>query len=203
MCRHTPIAVRGIAPSDTLRVGATPIIVLTMMPGTQTQPREPKAELLFEATLTPHRSLPPLGFLMVMSVLIGISVAIGIGFSLVGAWPVIGFLGIDILLVYLAFRISYAAARQFQHVRLSSEALEVLFRDPGGGDRRAVLQPYWARVEVEPINAGRGRLVVRSRGEILELGAFLANDEKLAFAQALAQALRRARDPIQGHGLQT
>lgn len=156
---------------------------------------------LFEALLTPHRSLPPVGFLIVMGILIAISVAIGVGFSLVGAWPVFGFLGIDILLVYVAFRISYAASRQSQHVRLSTDALEIAFLNPGGRDRHAVLQPYWARVDVEPITASRNRLVVRSRGDVVELGAFLATEEKLAFAQVLREALRQARDPIPSQGL--
>ena len=166
----------------------------------ETYPDHQKAVPLFEANLTPHRSLPPLGFMGVMGILIGISVAIGVGFSLVGAWPVFGFLGIDILLVFVAFRISYAAARQSQHVRLSTDALEISFLNPGGRDRHAVLQPYWARVDVEPITASRNRLVVRSHGDIVELGAFLANEEKLAFAQALREALRQARDPIPRHG---
>jgi len=166
-------------------------------------PENPGVAPLFEAVLSPHRSLSPLGFVLVMGGLIGISIAIGVGFSLVGAWPVLGFLGIDILLVYLAFRISYDAARQCQHVRLGVDALEIAFHNPGGRDRHAVLEPYWARVEVEPINARRGRLVIRSRGEFIELGAFLANDEKLAFAGALSHALRQARDPIQGQALET
>lgn len=173
------------------------------MPETTTNSDGSNANPLFEAVLTPHRSLPPVGFLVVMGALIAVSVAIGVGFSLVGAWPVIGFLGIDILLVYLAFRISYAAARECQHVRLSVERLEVVFQEPGGTDRHAVLEPYWARVEVEPVDARHGRLVIRSRGEVVELGGFLANDEKQAFAQALREALRQARDPVQSQGLET
>jgi len=178
-------------------------IVTSRMPESKKHSEGSAPVPLFEAVLTPHRSLPPVGFLVVMGALIAVSMAIGVGFSLVGAWPVIGFFGIDILLVYLAFRISYAAARQCQHVRLSAEMLEILFRKPGGPDKLAVLEPYWARVEVERIDARHGRLVVRSRGAVVELGGFLANDEKLAFARALREALREARDPIPNRSFET
>ena len=54
--------------------------------------------------LTPHRSLSPTGFLIFMAVLGGISFVTGMVFLLAGAWPVFGFLGLDVLLVYWAFR---------------------------------------------------------------------------------------------------
>lgn len=151
-------------------------------------------EILFEAYLVPHRSLPPIGFLVVMGLLIAISVAIGVGFALAGAWPVLGFLGIDVILVYIAFRISYGAARQSEHVRLSAQELEIVLADPSGTEKRTVLQAYWAKIDVEPENAKRVRLVIRSHGRTLELGSFLGTAEKLAFAEALSNALRDARD---------
>lgn len=157
------------------------------------------SDTVFEATLVPHRSLPPIGFVLVMGLLIVISMAIGVGFMLVGAWPVIGFLGIDVLLVYLAFRLSYGAARRREHIRLSADALEIYSRGPGREDRRTSLQPYWARVEVEGSSPRNTRLVIRSRGETVELGAFLAMDEKLAFAGALRDALRHLREPLHCH----
>lgn len=135
-----------------------------------------------------------MGFLVVMAILITLSVAIGVGFSLAGAWPVLGFLGIDVILVYLAFRISYGAARQSERVRLSADELEVRFAGASGKDRRATLKPYWAKIAVEPANAERVRLVIRSHGRALELGSFLGTAEKLAFAEALTDALRQSRD---------
>lgn len=151
-------------------------------------------DILFEAILVPHRSLPPLGFFVVMAALVGVSLAIGIGFSVAGAWPVLGFLGIDIILVYIAFRISYGAARQSEHVRLSAQELEIVLADPSGTEKRTVLQAYWAKIDVEPENAKRVRLVIRSHGRTLELGSFLGTAEKLAFAEAPSNALRDARD---------
>jgi uncharacterized membrane protein len=59
---------------------------------------------LFSATITPNRSLPRTGFLAVMIAIGGISFVTGLVFALMGAWPVLGFLGLDVLLIYWAFR---------------------------------------------------------------------------------------------------
>ena len=59
---------------------------------------------LFSAVLTPHRSLGRVGFLVLMALIGGISFVAGIVFLLIGAWPVFGFFGLDVLLLYWAFR---------------------------------------------------------------------------------------------------
>ena len=60
--------------------------------------------MLFSAVLTPHRSLSATGFLILMMLVGGVSFAAGIVFLMMGAWPVFGFFGLDVLLLYLAFR---------------------------------------------------------------------------------------------------
>ena len=81
--------------------------------------------LLLDLVLRPHRSLPKGGFRVLMAVLIAFGVAGGLVFLLLGAWPVLGFLGVDVVLVYLAFRVSYAAGRVYERIRLSPAALTV------------------------------------------------------------------------------
>jgi uncharacterized membrane protein len=76
---------------------------------------------IFAAVLTPHRSLNPRGFAWVMAVLAVLSTAVGSTFFLLGAWPVPGFLGLDVLAVYLAFRLSYRAGRASEEIRLSRD----------------------------------------------------------------------------------
>ena len=161
-----------------------------------------ETDVLFEAILIPHRSLPPVGVIAVMCALIVVSAAIGVGFTLVGAWPVLGFLGIDIILVYWAFRISYGAARQSEHVRLSADELEIVFMDASGADRRATVQSYWATAWLEPANTKQDRLVIRSHGRELELGSFLGRAEKIAFADRLNDALRKSRDSVPEHSFE-
>ena len=78
--------------------------------------RNPFSEqVLFEARLSPHRSLSFTGFTILMLVLAGISLAIGITFLMMGAWPVFGFFGLDVALVWLAFRANYREARAYDY----------------------------------------------------------------------------------------
>ena len=63
-------------------------------------------------TIWPHRSLSKRGFVIVMAALGSLAFFIGLGFFLLGAWPVIGFLGLEILVVWGAFKLNYRAAKQ-------------------------------------------------------------------------------------------
>src|SRR5580693_5356740 len=80
---------------------------------------------LFAARLTPHRSLSRAGFLLLMAVLGGVSFAAGMVFLMLGAWPVFGFFGLDVLLVYWAFRANYRAAAAHEEVTVTASELRV------------------------------------------------------------------------------
>src|SRR4051812_34249044 len=81
--------------------------------------------VFFERILWPHRSLPPRGFGVLMLALGLLSLAAGIGFVAVGAWPICGFFELDVALLYLAFRISYRSARQRETLRLANDQFTV------------------------------------------------------------------------------
>jgi len=72
--------------------------------------RDAAEPVLFSALLTPHRSLNRTGFLLVMAFLSVISFAAGLVFLLMGAWPVLGFFGLDVLAIYWAFKINFRRA---------------------------------------------------------------------------------------------
>ena len=154
------------------------------------------AEEFYYAELRPHRSLPLRGFAILMSVLAVASFAIGVGFVLRGAWPVTPFFGLDIGLVYLAFRLSYRSARQREHLRLTEEALTVERVDVYGGRERWRFQPFWLRVVFEERDAGSNRLSLASHGRSVAIGAFLGPAERRKVAVALKAALSRWRRRI-------
>src|SRR5476651_2433288 len=81
--------------------------------------------VFLDAMLAPHRSLPPAGFVALMAIVGGFSVVASIVFVWRGAWPVTGFFGLDVALVYLAFRLNYRSARRRERVRLVEDALTV------------------------------------------------------------------------------
>jgi uncharacterized membrane protein len=151
-----------------------------------------RTDLFLDAVLYPHRSLSPGGFLAVMSAVALISGAIGTGFWWAGAWPVIGFLGVDVALIYLAFRLNYRHGRGYETVRLSREKLEIVRCDPWGRRRRTVMRPGWLSVRLDRRDEHDCRLFVTERGAGIEIGAFLVAEEKRDFAETLRDALGAA-----------
>lgn len=156
------------------------------------------APVFFDAQLQPYRSLPPRGFAIVMAVLAGASFAMSLAFVLRGAWPVTGFFGLDVGLVYLAFRLSYRSARKTEHVRLTASDLTVE-RIGVRGDRRCWrFEPVWARLVFEEIGEDENRLSVTSHGKRLSLGTFLSPIERRKLYRDLADALVHWRRALTG-----
>ena len=153
----------------------------------------PRDELLFDAVLHPHRSLSRAGFIVLMMALGAISFTAGMVFLLAGAWPVVGFFGLDVALVYLAFRLNYRAGRLVERLRLTFEALEVERIVPSGRTSRWRFQPYWLRVVLEDRGEHHSRLALRSHGKELVIGAFLSPPERASLCAALTAALARCR----------
>ena len=102
--------------------------------------------LLFER-LSPHRSLDARGFTIVMGVLGGASLILGTVFLLMGAWPVFGFLGLDVFLVWLAFRSNYRAARAFEEILVTPVRLVWRKVSARGEAREDIMNPRWVRLE--------------------------------------------------------
>jgi len=149
--------------------------------------------ILFSAVLHPHASLGPHSFLALMAAVSAISFTAGVAFMLIGAWPIFAFFGLDVLLVYLAFRVSYHRARMYETVRLTANELAVEKVDPNGRKQRWEFQPYWLRVGVQNSSRHGAMLTLSSHGRTLEIGAFLTPEEKHDVAQALEVELRRLR----------
>jgi uncharacterized membrane protein len=160
-------------------------------PGGTAPPRDPT---IFAAVLTPHRSLSPTGFLIFMLVLGGLSFVSGMVFLMAGAWPIFGFFGLDVLLVYWAFRINYRAAYAYEEVTVTATELRVRKVSHHGRANEWTLNPLWVRIDREEhAEFGIERLYLVSRGARLPIGSFLGPDEKASFAQALSAALGEAR----------
>lgn len=162
-------------------------------PKTDTDPAAPAPGagiVYFDATLSPHRSLPPQGFLILMTAIAGCGFLIGFAFFLAGAWPVAGFCGLEILLVYLAFRLNYRDSRRREHLRLTRPGgLEISRVAPDGGRRADRIEPTWLRVEIDDPPEPDSQLRLTSHGRAIVIGSFLAAAERLELADALRRAL--------------
>ena len=149
---------------------------------------------IFSAIITPHRSLGSTGFLLLMLVIGGISFASGVMFLLIGAWPVFGFLGLDVLLVYWAFRANYRAARAYEEVTITASELTVRKVNHRGGVREWTLNPVWVKLDrIVHEEFGIERLFLVSHGRRLSIAGFLGPEEKASFARALSSALGEAK----------
>jgi uncharacterized membrane protein len=155
--------------------------------------------VFLDAVLAPHRSLSRRGFNILMLILGAVSFAYGMVFVLIGAWPVFGFLGLDVLLIWIAFRASYRSARQSEHVRLVEESLTVERTDVRGARRFWQFQPYWLRVQFEEEDETTNRLSIRSHGRSLALATFLGPTQRREFALRLQNALGAWRAHIERH----
>ena len=150
----------------------------------------------FRAILTPQRSLSPTGFLVLMSALSAISFVSGVVFLTMGAWPVSGFFGLDVLLVYVAFKLSYRSGRLCEIVELTPAKLRLTRVHPSGRREQFDCNPYWARVNLLEGPDGRTDLKLLSQGREEALGRFLTEDERRDFARVLRGALLEARGGV-------
>ena len=149
---------------------------------------------LFSARLTPHRSLNRTGFVVLMTFVGAVSFVAGIAFLLMGAWPVLGFFGLDVLVIYWAFRINFRSADATEDIMLTPSELRVRRVSHRGRLVEWSFNPLWVQLEQtgDP-EFGIERLYLVSRGRRFSIGHFLGPDEKASFAKALLAALQTAK----------
>ncbi len=149
---------------------------------------------IFRALLTPHRSLGPTGFRVLMGIMIGISMACGLFFLSIGAWPIFGFFGLDVLLVYFAFKINYRSGKACEEVFVSRTTLNIRQIAPSGTSLEHHFNPFWARFNVaRHEEIGITRMEVRAQGSHVQIGSFLNPPDRESFAAAFHRALATAR----------
>jgi uncharacterized membrane protein len=149
---------------------------------------------LFSARVTPHRSLNRTGFLVLMTFIGIVSFVAGVAFCLMGAWPVLGFFGLDVLVIYWAFRINFRSAAATEDIVVTPSELRVRRVSHRGHLIEYSFNPLWVQLEQtgDP-EFGIEHLFLVSRGRRVPIGHFLGPDEKASFAKALLAALQTAK----------
>src|SRR6185436_12124484 len=120
----------------------------------------PQGQTRFSAVLTPHRSLGPKGFMVLMGAVCAVSFGTGLLFYLLGAWPVIGFMGLDVALIYIAFKLNFRALRLYETVTITRV-------DPSGRARSWSFNPYWVRLSLDSRIGRSSQLSLASHGNRL------------------------------------
>ena len=158
--------------------------------------QDPNApEWLFDAILHPHRSLSRRGFQIFMAALGLLSLFVGLLFVANGAWPILGFYGLEVLIIYIALKANYRQGLVYEKVRLSETTLLVERGNLRGHREVFNFQPFWARVHVIDPTDHASRVVISSHGRGVTVGTFLSPEERLDFAKALTAALEFQRHP--------
>ncbi|WP_036286290.1 DUF2244 domain-containing protein [Methylocystis sp. ATCC 49242] len=155
---------------------------------------DPFERKIYEARLSPHRSMTPRAFYLFIVVYCVAQLVFALPFLFMGAWPVAGFMGLDALALYIAFRISFRSAGAYETLDLT--ALELVFArvDVGGRRREWRFNPSWVRLQQDVHEEfGTQSVALVSRGEIVEIGAFLGPEQKAELARDLDRALATAR----------
>lgn len=151
-------------------------------------------EPFFRALLTPHRSLGRTGFFILMGVLAFACLTTGMLFLVDGAWPILCFCGLNVVGVYIAFRLNYRAARVHEEVALSRTSLDIRKVAASGRAEEHRFNPFWTRFSVSRHQEiGITGMAVEARGESVPIGAFLNPDDRESFANAFSRALATAK----------
>ena len=161
-----------------------------MTPNNDPKPDTP----LFSAVMTPNRSLGKRGFGVLMLLVAGISFVAGIVFAIAGAWPITGFFGLDVLLIYWAFRVNYRDGRAYEQIVVTPT--ELMFRkvSPRGAVIEWRCNPLWVKLDWDIHEEfGVQQLHLVSRGERRAIASFLSPEEKEGFGKALQAAIAAAK----------
>jgi uncharacterized membrane protein len=133
----------------------------------------------------PNCSLSPKGRVLVVAIAAAFSLLVAIGFSLIGAWMVLPFAGLEVLAVAYAFYYINCHAEDYESITIEGDHLAVEKRDYKNTSQ-IVFHRYWARVMLRDTPQGDQSLLLRSHGKEVEFGRyFLNNDQRLALAQQL------------------
>ena len=148
------------------------------------------SKLLLNITILPYRSLSKRSFRNLMLIVCFIFFSIGVFFWSLGAWPVFGFLGLDVILLYLAFKINYKSGEIFENLKLFNSNLLVTRSFPSGKSQSWSLEPYWTRVEISKNFPNDQKLVLKSKDKVVLLGSFLNLNDKKKLMKKINEALK-------------
>lgn len=149
---------------------------------------------IFQARLTPYRSLKRGGFVVLVSITLAVTCAHAVVFFMANAWPVAAFFGLDLVLLYGAFWLSYRSGRACEEVQISRTELNVRKVAPSGRETVTTFNPFWARFQVSRHEEiGITGMKIEGQGRRTEVGSFLNPPDRESFATAFSHALATAK----------
>ena len=150
-----------------------------------------KKNKLYEISLYPYRSLNKTGFFILMFSLGLISFVAGIIFMIKGAWPVFGFFGLDILLVYIFFKINFRSGKKKEILILTKNQLIIEFYNSKKISKTYYLDAHWLQIRLSKLKNEMSKLKISSKNKSIIIGSFLRYQEKIDVVKSLKKALKK------------
>lgn len=148
----------------------------------------------FCAVLTPHRALSPKGIRIVIIITCLLALIPGLVFFLMGAWPVVGFLGADVALLYWALTRSHADVYGFEEITLFRDKLLWRKVSPKGVETIKEMNPFWTKLEIgKDLEDRVTNIMLTSNAQKIQIGSFLNPDDKKSFANAFSNAFYQVK----------
>jgi uncharacterized membrane protein len=151
--------------------------------------------VLFEAHSAPLHALTDSGVIWVAGLMLLGFTFTGLVFTLMGAWPVLAFAGLEGVGVVALLLMYRRHARTSGELVMLTERELLVRRRERGRVTEARFEPYWARLERREEPGRTPRLFLVHRQREAEVGRYLAAEERDSLERALAAALRRWREP--------
>ena len=133
---------------------------------------------LIKLRLEPSKSLRPEGANLILVILGGFGLVISGSFMVFGAWPVFGFMALDVLLIYTAFQAQYRRSNRGQEITISNDKIEIKYFKAGTCIKTILFNRYWAKLEHLNTFNRHSKLMFSSHGKFSEIGEFLSFKEK-------------------------
>ena len=151
------------------------------------------AHIHLETVITPERSLPLTGFKVLLAVLIVLNLVVGGFFLAMGAWPAPVFLGLDVLAVWIAFRVSYRRAAVRERVVVTADEVRVLKETGDKADAIWSSPTAFTRVDLDRSGRHGAELRLALSRRRLRIGQALGPREREGLAAAIEAAIIAAR----------
>ncbi len=146
-------------------------------------------EYYLDIKIYPNQSLTPKGLLLLMFLITIPASFIGITFFILGAWPVLGFMGLEVLLIYIAFKVLFYKNKFYEHIILDKEKLSIFFKKQNNTITKIELEPTWLQVQIENIYESEDMLTISSHGKKIILANFLIPEERVKLAKKIRYGL--------------
>lgn len=151
----------------------------------------------YSVILRPHRSAGRQAARWAAGLVGIMAVPVSAALLLAGAWPVLPFLGVEVVLLYVLMRLNQRAGNALETINLTRCAVTVKRVDHWGKTLRVVFQPLWLQVNIEDLPGNGNRLELRSHGRSLIIANFLLPHERVELALALRRELSRLNSSVE------